>query len=686
MWWNSFSAPFVLDDHESITGNSSLRDFWSLHWLVPPSHGGETVSGRPVLNLSFALNYEAGGTDVRGYRIANIGIHLFSGLILFGLVRQTLVLRNLEGWTADHGAFLALAVAASWMLHPLQTSAVTYVVQRAESLAGLFYLLTLYCFVRSIENPVTAGRWAWASVTACFLGIGTKEIMATAPVVVLLYDRAFISGSVRQAWNAHRRLYLGYMTAGLVLVGLVMANHGRGGSAGFDSAINPWTYLLTQCGAIVHYLGLVFWPASQVFDYGVTTVANWGEVLPQIVLLGAMGVGVAWALWRNQALGFLGACFFLLLAPSSSVVPVATQTVAEHRMYLPLAIPLLLVWLVLTRVLLRARWLAMGLLLVTVVALGITTFFRNRVYRSEITLWEDTVAKCPGNPRAHNNLGLALMAAGQKERAVTEYQQALVLQPGHAFAHFNLATILLTEQQWEQAAGHLRLALAADPNYISARVNLGQALAELGRIDEAIAEDEAALVLDANAQDARTNLAALLIGRGRVDEAVALLRQVLAAEPDLPEAHYHLGRALEKNEKIADAENAFQAAIRLRPAWSDAYLALGNIRLKQSDLPDAERCYRKARELDSKSAKANYVLGNFYAQQQKIHEAMQAYRITLEIDPSHVEAMNNLGNCQLVSGQFADAISTYEQVLRLRPDEPVVRQNLKLARELLLKR
>ena len=212
---NSFSGPFIFDDIASIVDNPTIRRLWPVSVpLWPPFSGGQTVGGRPILNLSLAVNYAWGGADVRGYHAVNLGIHILAALTLFGLVRRTLERAKLaDGRAACPGRALptALVVALLWALHPLQTESVTYIIQRAESLMGLFYLLTLYCFVRFTERGSSfvplrgtsadeeAGGvvWAWLSVVCCLLGMATKEVMVSAPVIVFLYDRTFVSGTFR---------------------------------------------------------------------------------------------------------------------------------------------------------------------------------------------------------------------------------------------------------------------------------------------------------------------------------------------------------------------------------------------------------------------------------------------------------------------------------------------------------
>jgi tetratricopeptide (TPR) repeat protein len=684
-WANSISAPFELDDDSSIVTNESIRNLASWRWLSPPATLGETVSGRPVLNFSFALNYAVAGRDVRWYRVSNIAIHTMAALLLFGVVRRTLLLcPQMKAGDRSAAGWFAFAASLLWAVHPLQTEAVTYVVQRAESLAGFLYLLCLYCFIRLTDKPVHSQRWTIGCVFACLLGMATKETVATAPLVVLLYDRVFVAGSFAAAWRGRWRIYTALAATWIVLGVLILKNSGRGGSAGLDSSVNTWSYLLTQGKAVVHYVALALWPAGQVFDYGIATVASIHEVALELFFICAVVVATAWLLWRNRILGFLLACFFLALAPSSSFVPIATQTIAEHRMYLALA-PVILIFSFGVSSAFRAIptfpvWAGLALLSLP---LGALTFVRNRVYATELTLWRDTVAKVPNNPRARNNLGIALAKAGHTDDAVVQYLRVIELQPNHAFAHFNLGNALITQHRWAEAAVHFGAALAIDPHYINARFNLGRALMQLDRSAEAIEQFRAVLREDNGAQDARTNLASLLVSDGKLEEGTSLLREVLATTPDQAEAHYQLGLALEKSGTTAAAEIEFREAARLKPSFAPAHLATGNIAMGRGDTLTAEASYREAIRLDPNLAEAQYALGNGLAQQQQFEAAMNAYREALVIDPVYFLARNNLANCQLATGKLQDAVANYEEALRLQPNDESVRQNLEIARQLL---
>mgnify|MGYP001599237801 CR=1 FL=1 len=218
---NTFHAPLTFDDIPSITDNPSILQVWPPgKALSPPGGWGFSVSGRPLLNYSLAVNYAISGFEVWSYHVLNLLIHILAGLTLYGLVWRTLRRPPLADRFGSQARSLALVIAGVWTLHPLQTEAVTYIIQRAESLMGLFFLLTLYGFVRSVDSPRPA-RWRVVAVAACLLGVGTKEITALAPVLVFLYDRTFVSGSFAGAWRKHRGRYLSLVATWLPLLWLL---------------------------------------------------------------------------------------------------------------------------------------------------------------------------------------------------------------------------------------------------------------------------------------------------------------------------------------------------------------------------------------------------------------------------------------------------------------------------------
>ena len=557
---NSFSGPFIFDDRAAILGNPTIRHLWPIGpVLSPPRATGTTVNGRPLLNLSLAVNYAISGTAVWSYHALNLAVHIFAGLALFGIVRRTLVSMGSPAnpnpsLPMGGPCLLALATALLWVVHPLQTESVTYIVQRAEALMGLFYLLTLYCFIRYVELPSSGAKlpgtlwatgkgWAGLSIVCCLLGMATKEVMVSAPLIVLLYDRAFVTGSFRDAWRKHRGIYLGLTATWLLLVYLAIGAGGRGHTAGFGAGV-PWpAYAVTQFGAIAHYLRLSFWPHPLVFDYGMAGLARPDDVIVQQGIVALLLTLSLVALCRWPALGFCGVWFFAILAPTSSVVPVATQMTAEHRMYLPLAAIVAMVVLGLYAVAGRRSY---PVFLAMALGLGLLTERRNDDYRSAVSIWSATVAQEPGSSRAHNSLGIALAEKPRRlPEAITQFEEALRLEPDYAEAHNNLAIALAKiPSRVPEAITHYEQALRLKPDYAEAHNNLGNVLVQIpGRLPDAIAHYEQALRLKPDSAEVHYDLAIALaqIPR-RVPEAVAHYQQALRLKPDFSAARKNLAK------------------------------------------------------------------------------------------------------------------------------------------------
>jgi hypothetical protein len=337
---NSLAGPFVADDLLSIVDNAQIRDGWRLSSLLFPARE-LPVAGRPVVNASFALNYALGGLDVGGYHVVNILVHVCCALVLFAIVSRAMQSRLLSTRFKSQPANVGLAVALVWVLHPLNTEAVDYLTQRTELMMGLCFLLTLYASIRAAGAPTGRG-WPLAAVLSCAVGMGCKESMVTAPVMVLLFDRVFLFDSLAAAVRARWRLYAG-LTATWAVLALLLWSGPRVHSAGFSSGVSVWTYLLNQPVMILRYMRLAVWPNALVINYGWPRALTFADVLPQALAIGGLLLVTLVCLIKQPAVGFLGAWFFVTLAPTSSLVPIATEVGAERRMYLPLIAVVVLV-------------------------------------------------------------------------------------------------------------------------------------------------------------------------------------------------------------------------------------------------------------------------------------------------------------------------------------------------------
>jgi Flp pilus assembly protein TadD len=571
---SSLDGAFVLDDIPAIVENPHIRSLTPLaHALAAPP--GTTVSGRPIVSLTLAVNYAlspaAPGTapDVRGYHLLNLTIHVLAGLALFGAARRTFVTAPLADRFGPAATPLAGSIALLWLLHPLQTAAVTYVVQRAESLMGLFLLLTLYCAIRADGG---ARGWRIGAVAACALGMGTKEVMVAAPLVVLAWDWLFAArgeGGFGAVWARRRGLYAGLAATWLILA-VIVSSGPRTGSVGFGFEGWPWwRYLATQAGVILYYLRLSIVPSPLVLDYGWPAAPSLADALPELAAVATLLVATIFALARRHAAAFAGALFFLVLAPTSSVLPIATEVAAEHRMYLPLAA---IVSLAVAGAFVAGRRAAVprsaGFFAVAVVAaiLGSLTHARNEDYSSEERIWLDTIRKRPSNPRARVNYSVVLLARG------------------HA----------------TDAEPHLRAALAVDPDDEDAHLALGAALCSTGRCGEGLTHLQRAAELDPDDPNAVRNLAEAHAAEGQRREAAAYFRRAVELLPEdvfvLNQASWLLATAPEDDVRDGTAALAMaERAVRLTggrdPVSLDslavAYAELGR-------LEEAREAIRKA--------------------------------------------------------------------------------------------
>ncbi|MFM7737173.1 MAG: tetratricopeptide repeat protein, partial [Alphaproteobacteria bacterium] len=491
----SFGNPFVFDDLRSIQENPTIR---GLSWEMFRPPVPRAVTNRPVVNASFALNYAIGGLDVVSFHVLNLLIHMGAALLLFGIVRRTLELPSLRDRFPDDGAsWIAGAIALLWLVHPLAGESVTYVVQRTESLMGLFYFLVLYCVIRGAtgERPNT---WYVGALVALVLGLGSKESMVASPLAVLVYDRMFLAPSFREALR-RRAAFYGAIAAIVLLVVATTRTGGAlhrlvyghlGGRLG-----NYGGYLLTQCEAAMHYLRLCFWPWPIAGDYDdwpkVRTLA---QAAPALLVVLALAAATAWGLLRRAPIAYLGAWFFLALLPTA-VLPLHAEIVADRRMYLPLAAVVALCvfagWAAIERLLPgderrpTRRRVAASVTLALALALSFATLLRTLDFASGEAFWTRVVSARPQARRGRINLGYYTLWSGRVDDAIAHFETAVANDREDKQAHFGLAGALQRAGRNEAAIAEYREAIRIDSRYSKARWNLAQLLAAQGRKREA---------------------------------------------------------------------------------------------------------------------------------------------------------------------------------------------------------
>jgi protein O-mannosyl-transferase len=535
---NSFHGPFILDDIPAIQANAHVRHLWPPSAALTAPHE-TTVAGRPIVCLTLALNYAATALGVWSYHAINLLIHIAAGCVLFAILRRTFLSAPLRDRFGSHAVALALAVSAIWIVHPLNTMCVTYVIQRAESLMALCYLLALYCVIRSDDTPRRA-LWQIAAVLSCLAGIGAKEVAASAPIIILVYDATFLAGTYREALRRRGLMYAALALCWIPLA-LLIALGSRSESTGMSiSGLSPWDYFKTQPEIILHYLKLVFWPSPLCFDYNWPIASASAEILiPGLILLVAL-IATCWGIVRRRPWAFLGLWFFAILAPSSSFLPIIIVA-SEHRMYLSsvavITAAVLLIWSAAQRFASPlSPWLGRSLLLVAlaiVVLFGALTFRRNVDYQSPLGLWRQVTELRPENPRAWTSVGALLGEAGQTHEAIAVLKRAIASSPDYADAHFALAAVLAQSARFDQAVDELNATLRLRPHDKKAECILGSVLADQGKYPEAVAHLKAAVERAPDFAIAHGKLGITLTLAGQNRAAVDELRTAVALQPDL---------------------------------------------------------------------------------------------------------------------------------------------------------
>lgn len=618
---------------------------------------------RVLTDWTLYQNYRRGGLEPFGYHAVNLGVHLAVVACLFALVRRTLLLPRFGERFRASAAPLAFAIALVFGVHPLTTQAVTYVIQRGESLMSLFYLLALFALARGSVSP-TAGPWIGVVWAAGLLGMASKEVMIGAPLVALAYDWVFLRGTPappRRRAALHAALWIsvlgtaawtGFLGHALFPEPGVTTDVGLG-----YAGVTPWRYLLTQCEVVPHYLRLALWPSGLTFDYGWPFAERLRAVWPGALLLVALLAASVVLLARRRWSGFCACAAFLVLAPTSSVVPIA-DAAFEHRMYLPLAalVALAVGWS--TALLARvtgsaaatARAAALGWGAVAV-ALGVATNARNGLYHSELALWSDTVAKRPESARAQSNLSKVRFDAGAGG-ALESAQRAVELAPTDAGAFLNLGLAREREGDAQGAREAYERALKLDPSLVNARNALGTLLfTRFGDAQGAVQQMQIAQTLAPDNALVRYNMGFFQHGMGNLEQAIPFYDKALALDPTHLPSAIMKGLCLQGLGRLQDAEATLREGLGRAGAGAERgdlvnlHTNLGNVLWAEGRLADAAGCYERAVAADPQGENVHLVWQNLGLAREQLGQtggAVEAFRKALAAAPDYADAREAL--------------------------------------------
>ena len=542
---NTLQSPFIFDDGHNIQKNHHIR-LTQLSWEgIKKAAFDSPVPNRPLAYITFALNYFFHGYDVFGYHLVNITVHLTTGVLLYFLITVTF---NLPTLRKRYGSsrWIAYTAAFIWLVHPLQTQSVTYIVQRMNSMAAMFYVLSLLLYVYARRKDNSHRKWFLfgGCIISGLLAIGSKETAATLPLFIFLYEWYFFQ-NLSRSWLRQHLIHIILTLVLLAAVSFLYLGNNPIERLMSDYEFRPFTLsqrLFTQYRVVIFYLSLLVFPhparlnLDHDFPLSQSIIDPFSTVLAFCAIIIFIGVGLFLAR-REKLISFCIIWFFGTLAIESSIV--GLEIIFEHRMYLPSMFAIVLVVVLADRYL-QSHILKMVIGCSVIMVFAVWTYERNGVWRDELVFWNDVVKKSPQKARPHNNLGNALKRKGEIETAIRHYNRALQINPSYSMAHNNLGTALAAQGRIEDALFHFTKALEIRPNYAEAYNNVGVTLADQGRYDEALGYFFQALQIEPAYASVHNNIGAAYVRKGHLRDALFHFQQALRIKPDDVESYKNL--------------------------------------------------------------------------------------------------------------------------------------------------
>ena len=650
------------DDDRHIT-RSDLRPaegLWRIWFDL-----GATQQYYPVTHSAFWLLHRLWGDAMLGYHLVNIILHALAAFLVAVILRRLGV----------PGAWLAAVIFA---LHPIQVESVACISELKNTLSGVLYLVAVLAY---LHFDKTRQKRIYALALALFvLALLSKTVTATLPAALLVifwWQRGHLSGR-RDVAPLMPWFVIG--AAGGLLTALVERT--LIGAQGAEFQFTLIERGLIAGRVVCFYLGKLFWPANLTFIYPRWQISQgvWWQYLYPLVVAVLLA-----ALWRMRSRAPLAAMLFFCgtLFPALgffNVYPFRYSFVADHFQYLA-SIGIIALFTAGLASLLR-RWSFQpkpAAAVMTVVlggALAFPTWSQSRQYANAETLYRVTISRNPSCWMAYNNLGNALQARGQVEKALAQYQEALRLKPDYAEAHNNLGDALQGLGRLDEAITQYQAALRLKPDFGGAYYNLGNALQGQGRLEEAAAQYREALRHEPGSAEAQGNLGSALQGLGRLDEAVIHLREAVKLKPDYATAYNNLGSALQQMGRLDEAAAQHMEAVRLKPDFAEAYNCLGSALQRMGRVNEAVTRYREALRLKPDYAEAHNNLGNALLALGRQSDAIKEYNEALRLKPDIAGVYFNLGNALQALGRHEEAVTQYNAALRLKPDFTGARYNL----------
>ena len=586
---NTFDASWHFDDENNILNNSPLHlaelNVQNIKKTFFADWNGSGKLYRPVACLSFALNYYFCGDEVYGYHLINFIIHFLSSIFLFLFVYHTLNLPILKARYGPYSYFIALISAVLWAINPVQTQAVTYVVQRMTSMAGLFCIMAMYYYLkgRTSTPKLLRSTHYLLSIGCGILALGSKENAVMLPVVILIYDLFLLQGVTKK--NLKRYSFF-LLIAVLFCLALALFIAG-------PSIFNPKSLisgyqnrgftlperLLTEPRVIWFYVSLLLYPMPDrlCLEHGITLSTSLTTPISTVMSIAAILLILCMATAGARKWPFISFCiifFFLNHLIEASVFPL--ELIFEHRNYLPsmlFFVPLSILLSNGIRFFSKKRVLRGFLIMFTILVLigwGHSTYARNRIWKNDGLLSFDCIEKYPDLARPHHNLARFYAQKKQYQDAINEYLISLSKQNinnlvGKNWTYYNLGSIYQELGKDKQAMVYYEQAQKYQPSFAPTHIKKGRLFVKKGFYDKAETEFQKALQAQKQSPAALTSLGHLYLLTGETEKAILYLKQALETSPQAPHIMRWLGRAYRLKDQPGKAFMLFETSMQINP-------------------------------------------------------------------------------------------------------------------------
>jgi Flp pilus assembly protein TadD len=585
---NTLTSSWHLDDFDTIVSNTRLhiRDL-SIESVYNSFFSRSDNLFRPVACLTFGLNWYFGKDQVAGFHIVNLGIHILTAIFLFAAILNLYRSPRLRGDSTNHIFFIALLAAVFWALNPVQTQGVTYIVQRMASLAAMFYVIAIYCYLKGRISAVKSHQTIYFAI--CLIGfllaMGSKENSVTFPLALFLLEIIFFQ-NLNHPKTIKKIILSAAIVASLVIVLSVFYFSLGDGAAFLKTGHSQRSFslsqrLMTESRIVILYISQLFYPnplrLSIEHDILISTslIDPWTTLAAICLITGSIGFALA-GVRKRPVIGFAVLFFFLNHVIESSFLPL--ELIFEHRNYLP---SLFFFWPLAVGLVKLVEYfrikqpatsrLVAGFIVVLVLLLAASTYIRNMAWATEKTLWEDAMRKAPGRARPAYNLAKYYhLRQGRLDEALQLYRQALTLDsatPAYssALALNGMASIYYSRQAPAKALQLCQRALKTYPAFESAAYNSVLALMKMERWQEASHAVDQLLAAKHTRPAYLLLKGAILIRLNRGEKALGYLRPALKAAPNNRKVLMNLGLALGLSHHYRQAQWFLNRAIQFSP-------------------------------------------------------------------------------------------------------------------------